>query len=247
MGGAWSDGRRKACSEAWVEYAGGFYDSLNDRNARLRPPAKHADHSRPMREASRDFEAFREAAKTVRDRLRPCPRMSRMSYRVRVLDDAAMIEDNLPHTLDDTVMLPRRDFLSRSKDDRVELLLHEIVHVYQRKHPIETHRLLTELMGYRVIGTLSAHPDYDRVRRNPDVNDVLYANARGEYALPIVKPDAASLRDTVYVPYDAATHQPIQRTDARYPRDEHPFEHMAYRISDMLVGRRLPTKWRAYL
>ena len=49
---------------AWVEHAGRFYDSLNPRNARLRPRAKHVDHSRPMREGA-DFEAFREADVTV--------------------------------------------------------------------------------------------------------------------------------------------------------------------------------------
>ena len=231
---------------AWVEHAGRFYDSLNPRNARLRPRAKHVDHSRPMREGA-DFEAFREADEAARVRLRTCARMRRLAYRVRVLDDDVMIEGNLPHTLGDTVMLPRRDFLSRSKDDRVELLLHEIVHVYQRMHPIETHRLVTELMGYRVIGTLSAHPDYDRVRRNPDINDVLYANAREEYVLPVLKPDAASVRDTIFVPYDARTHKPIRRADAEVPRDEHPFERMAYRISDMLVHDRLPARWRGLL
>lgn len=245
MGLAWST---MGPDDAWVAYADEFYDSLNETNRAVRPVARHTGHSREIRS-----DEFAEVFAKVRELIRECPRLRRMHFKVLFLDDAAEIEGNMPHTFGDAVMLPTRYFKRLPFDDQVELLIHEMVHVYQRKFPIECHRLLTSVMGYTVIGTLSTHPDYDRVRRNPDLNDVLYANKRHEYALSIVSPNATSVRDAQLVRYDARTHKPNPTSDAHFGGEagkagkEHPYEHMAYSVADMLTHGRLPAKWRARL
>lgn len=120
-------------------------------------------------------------------------------------------EEGLPHTREDII------FLSPSvlKGDIVSILIHEKVHVYQRKYLKEFRNSLIA-NGYTIV---DERINYPLARSNPDLDKYVYANKNGNIMIMLYtnnKPD--SITDVV-------------------KRDgyEHPFEEIAYEIGDKFV------------
>lgn len=81
------------------------------------------------------------------------------------------IENGWPHTLGDVIVLSRKFFEDIPESKRVEILLHEKIHVYQRQHPIATNNLIKN-WGMQPIDTIAKYP---LARNNPDINNFVYA------------------------------------------------------------------------
>jgi hypothetical protein len=120
-------------------------------------------------------------------------------------------ENGLPHTRQDTIFLfPAH--LELEDDALLELLLHEWVHLYQRKNLAEVQERLYE-KGYQ---RWRERRGYPRIRANPDVDSYIYVNPLGEVMVSVYSSDRpVSIGDVV----------------SANALGEHPFEEMAYQVA----------------
>lgn len=156
---------------------------------------------------------------------RACARFSRFSalpWRFAKFVGAD-VENDYPHTIGDIVFLPDDFFVAHTDAKQRETILHEKVHVFQRRHTLETNILILECWGYELHDLKS---NYRLVRNNPDTNGIIYARGGGA--------GACFQRYNNEKPTDLGD---SARTDAC--RDggethEHPYEKMAYAIADLV-------------
>ena len=99
-------------------------------------------------------------------------------FDIQFFNDEA-IENGYPHTMKTTIMLPVRYYFNMTQQkQRVILLLHEFMHIYQRSHPFEFNHLLIHTLGLTVDNFTDAY--YKDTRRlNPDINALLYDGGYG--------------------------------------------------------------------
>ena len=97
--------------------------------------------------------------------------------------------------------------------------------MYQRRYPIPFHKYLFEVNDLKMVRLTSAHPDFLSVRRNPDVNDVIYSSGEGKFSLPLLKNEARSLVDVRTGHY--GSDGVLSRVSPATPSAEHPFEAVA--------------------
>jgi hypothetical protein len=120
-------------------------------------------------------------------------------------------EAGMPHTRMDTIFLASKGVIRGSHAQLVETLVHEKLHLFQRANPDKMIHLLARA-GY-TRWKLRAHEP--RIRANPDLDPYIYIDPATE------KPMAAY--------YTSDTPYSISDIDVA-PRDEHPFERMAYEL-----------------
>jgi len=83
-------------------------------------------------------------------------------------------EDGLPHTRLNIIMLPT-SLLKASKDELVETLLHEKVHIYQKAYPDDVRHYLQNIVRLRPRSKRS------RIRANPDTDGWIYRDSDRVY------------------------------------------------------------------
>jgi hypothetical protein len=81
------------------------------------------------------------------------------------------IELGYPHTLEDTIVLSPK-FLETPEDQMMITLLHEKMHIYQRKYPLETEELILNVLEYKIKSVNSNILELSR--NNPDINNLNY-------------------------------------------------------------------------
>ncbi len=122
----------------------------------------------------------------------------------------ARYEDEYPHTRGDVIFLSP-NVLTKTDLQLQSTLLHEQIHVYQKKHPQDV-RAFLELMGYQEVGRRSMDP---LLRANPDLDGIVYQDRQGNISgLQYRSKTPASIDDVV--------------GDAQ---NEHPLEQIAYIVS----------------
>lgn len=122
-------------------------------------------------------------------------------------------ENGLPHTIEDTIMMPIDMVDQSTPRELCRLLKHEQVHIYQRRYPAEVRRFLRQ-HGFR---RWKRHTRRDGMRANPDTDGWLYERRGERFGFPY----RARVRSL----------QSVHRVPGRsHPRFEHPFEWMAYLI-----------------
>ena len=103
--------------------------------------------------------------------------LDEVQIHIRFFDDSdedAVIESGMPHTIRNTICLPIHEYTLLSKEERIKLLLHESIHIYQRNYPFEFNKFLAEEFDLSVNNlTESLHSNS---RYNPDINGVIYAD-----------------------------------------------------------------------
>lgn len=129
------------------------------------------------------------------------------------------LENGFPHTHGDIIVLPQW-FLK--KQPNMKTLLHEKIHIYQRKYPFETHRLLCDIWGFVPVGISYSQ---DQLRANPDTNQLIYTY-QGKPLQATYKNEATEIGDVLY-----------NHSKFEIPADQrdHPFEVMACVLSDVLL------------
>lgn len=81
------------------------------------------------------------------------------------------IELGYPHTIEDIIVLSPK-FLETPEDQMMITLLHEKIHIYQRKYPLETEELILNVLEYKI---KSVNSDIlELARNNPDINNLNY-------------------------------------------------------------------------
>lgn len=119
-------------------------------------------------------------------------------------------EEGLPHTRKDTIFL-YPSHLEMAEERLVNLLVHEWVHLYQRKNLVKVQEgLMRE--GYKVWRKRKGYP---RIRANPDVDEYIYIHPSGQVMLYVYNKDYPNSINDIMAPNGL---------------EEHPFEEMAYRL-----------------
>lgn len=124
-----------------------------------------------------------------------------------VFTDGDVYEGGYPHTRLDIIFMNDK-VINMSERKLSALFVHELVHIYQRQHPIAVSRSL-HAHGYLPLRKIVLE---DNIRSNPDTNKLLYADASGKLAAEIYR-----------------SHNPWSIADVI---GEHPYETMAYDIQN---------------
>lgn len=118
-------------------------------------------------------------------------------------------ENGFPHTRGDIIIIPFDRILKSSEKDLCKLLIHEKIHVYQRKYSSEFQSKI-QTYGFFIVGKRDQDP------ANPDLDSNRYNHKKiGEF-------------------YSYYANNPKSFSDIKYVRgsssSEHPFEYIAYNI-----------------
>lgn len=138
------------------------------------------------------------------------PKIAALPWKFAVTRDMDY-EDGIPHTRGNVIFLGD-DALASADSALTKTLVHEQVHVFQKKHP-EVIAEYIKTGGYRPIGKRPS----GLVRANPDLTDVIYSDARGT-------PNVAL--------YKSAQPRFISDIVGITPEEEGPEERMAYEIAN---------------
>lgn len=94
--------------------------------------------------------------------------IDKISWNIAFIKDE-VLENAFPHTRDDIIFLSSLD-LNKSNNYMIETLIHEFIHIYQRKFPEIMENYLKDY-GYKFIRTSTYK---DNVRSNPDIDNKIY-------------------------------------------------------------------------
>jgi len=203
-----------------------------------------------------------EDVKIIDSKLRAYDILYKMHWKIAILQDN--VEQNFPHTHNDVIFLPS-SYIQSNVSNRIDTLLHEKLHIFQRKYPIQTQILFTK---YWNIIPYSLRSFEVPKRSNPDINHIVYAffsPVKNEYIYNISEYNENALRindaqtkeysasnlpfnidddrlanmEELYIYYDLMHNNAIRQT-------EHPNETMACLITDIVLNNNYhgPTiKW----
>jgi len=130
-------------------------------------------------------------------------------------------EDGLPHTVKDTIIVPK-EFIQRLGDNELSsLFIHEKIHIYQ-KHNKD---IIDRYNSQNRVKKLRQRHKEDLIRANPDIDDWVYEKESGEkYGAFYRSNTPQSIRD-VYMG--------IAGKASGNQKNEHPFEEMAIKIEEI--------------
>ena len=145
-------------------------------------------------------------------------------------DNGGKYEDGLSHTRKNIIFLSQ-DVLNYSEDEIIKLLIHEKIHIYQRYNEASFKTIIYN-MGYAE-STDSQEISQDKlkyVRSNPDVNNKIYKNLHtGELMICLYSSDKPkNINDIIIENYAM----------------EHPYEKIAYEISEHIYNIHKIEKYR---
>lgn len=144
-------------------------------------------------------------------------KFNNLSWKIGVLKGNDY-EGGLPHTRSDTIILNTEQIKYYSSTKLKKTLLHEQVHIYQKKYEEDVKKYL-ELNGFKKV---KKRNKFDNIRANPDLDDFIYMDKdyntyRGNYNL-----NPISIEDVTYSPGNTQEY-------------EHPFEKMAINLEKNII------------
>ena len=154
-------------------------------------------------------------------------------------DNGEKYEDGLPHTRKNIIFLSQ-DVLNYSEDEIIKLLIHEKIHIYQRQNDALFKTIIYN-MGYVEISasptsltsptsTTVSQDKLKYVRSNPDVNNKIYKNVHtGELMICLYSSDKPKRINDIIIQNYAM---------------EHPYEKIAYEISEHIYNIHKIEKYR---
>lgn len=160
---------------------------------------------------------MRRLVKNADELLKPFTNINAVPWRFVKL--CCIMEGGFPHTQLTYIFVEQSFFLTKhwKEADQITTLIHEKIHVFQRLFPLQTHMLVQRAWGYRACGLLKSKPD---ARNNPDLNGLMFCHG-GEPS---------------YMAYGKDTPVHLNDCDVSGPdAHEHPFERMAYEISEHIT------------
>jgi hypothetical protein len=128
-----------------------------------------------------------------------------------------LYEEGYPHTRNNIIIIPL--YLLNSKNQLVNTLIHEKIHVYQKTYPEDIEKYL-EANGFKKY-KLRNNNEMDNIRSNPDMDQWIYKNNKDEIMLAEYMDDPKSIMDVKIIPDNNS-------------KFEHPFEFMAYDITNKI-------------
>lgn len=119
--------------------------------------------------------------------------------------DGKIYEQGLPHTREHIIFLTPETVSP-------DILLHEWIHLYQRKHKTQVQSYLKQ-QGYNPWRLRAGYP---RIRANPDLDEYIYMHPNKEWMLYVYDENPKNINDILRAPIGH--------------RHEHPYEEAAYEI-----------------
>ena len=126
-------------------------------------------------------------------------------------------EDGLPHTRYNVILLSEKT-LKNDDNSLMGTLIHEKVHIYQKKYPEDVDKFCEEMK----IRRLRRREVGDKIRANPDIDNYVYITGDGEEMKTVYKDNPSGLEDTETYPKNKQ-------------ESEHPNEKMAIMIEEMII------------
>jgi hypothetical protein len=150
------------------------------------------------------------------------------------------IENGFPFTIGNIIYISD-EFLNRTKKYKLETIIHEKLHLYQRIYPKETQKLYDTLEFHKI------ELKKDALRRhNPDLDnyDYEYRGIRTYNKFNNTEPASLSDSNNVYLPYIKNI---VNKMIKKKYNNEHPNEIFANIISRQIVKNKLENKFNRYL
>jgi hypothetical protein len=124
-------------------------------------------------------------------------------------------EYGLPHTRNFIILIP--EYILGNSNSLIRILIHEKIHIYQKMYPDDIKLWLKDngFVKFRIKNKK------DDTRANPDIDNYLYKNSKGEIMMSKYNELPFTINDVKYYP----------KNDYKY---EHPFEYMAYTLEDII-------------
>ena len=193
-----------------------YHKSLNQSNLDTRvtllDPNMHIVHISP-KQKSHMLVLLNSTVKMIKK----YPVLLYDSWKMLFFHEKYKIENNYPHTIGDVILLPYpKFFTSYNLSKQFDVLLHERIHVVQRKRPDMMRRVSTKHYGLTILGTCAQYSDPNELQ-NPDVDDYVYADADGR------------LPKQTLIPPELAAH-PLEHVNVPVHK-MHPYERMAYELT----------------
>lgn len=170
------------------------------------------------------------------------------------------IEEGMPHTHTDIIFLSNSFFRKNNDESKMITLIHEKIHVYQRKNKQKTEELYREF-NFNKVENNKYKQNINLRRTNPDLDSFDY-NYNGQIFFSEYKDDAKSLRDveTKFLSVDKKSNtddgnddqnnndrKEIENLAAKGLQNEHPNEIFASIISEKIVKGELNKKLTNYV
>jgi hypothetical protein len=139
------------------------------------------------------------------------------------------LENGFPHTHGTSIFIP--EHMLKNKSITLKTMVHEFVHVYQRTNPVKTHNLLSHWGYTPVCHVAQFRKNNYLLRANPDLNDLIYMDKEGNIEfMKFTSCTPSSILDVTNVKIGG------EHSTVRDSIHEHPFEYMAYTLSEILMG-----------
>lgn len=151
--------------------------------------------------------------------LSPYVNIYRMEWKIARVNG---VEEGYPHTIGDTIFVSDA-FFDEPPRSMVATMIHEKIHVFQKKFVLETNILVQKAWGYKMFGLRSNIPN---ARNNPDLNGVIYGKTSGVCQVYTTETPTSLKQSKVM----------CSGANADCEDYEHPLERMAYELSEILVG-----------
>lgn len=175
-------------------------------------------------------DAKRNAHEAVAEAKRACAAadyrgLARMPWRICPSD--ATVENGYPHTVGDVMIIPL-ERIRRGGESLAKLLVHEAVHVAQRRDPEGAYGLVVDKWGFRALSRdeTARVTQLGEARVNPDTDGRIYRLGT-EICHPVFTEDPESLADIELRP--SAGHARFRGAAQNH---EHPFEIMAETVAE---------------
>ena len=215
-----------ASNEKYIDYTSNVYLSReetaniikNDSDKYIRNLSKYDLYARDVSTSEEYIYKIIEGCLNFSEKqvikLNNCSKIARKFFDNKYIWKFALIEDvyeeGFPHTRMDIIFLSPK-IINYPDDDLIRILIHESIHIYQRYNITEINKYLKD-NKYTVSRRRDSEP---LMRANPDLDEYIYKDRDGEEML-----------------YKYKSSMPQGINDIVPNKNEHPFEKMAYEISE---------------
>lgn len=169
-------------------------------------------------------------------------RLYSLPWKIKFFNNKYNIENNYPHTHGDTIFFPNLYF-TLPQSERINLLIHEKIHIYQRYYPIPYHKILLNHYNLKVKQLLFTHEDFENVRQNPDNNLLIYTDDN-EYILPVFMDNPSSIADVKHKVYNKHNNN---TSYSELNKNEHPNETFAYYLTNAILKNEIPNYIKSFI
>jgi hypothetical protein len=126
-------------------------------------------------------------------------------------------EGGFPHTREDVIIIPKNLINS---SNLMSILIHEKIHIYQKKYPEE----IKLYLNYYNFKHVDFRENYQNSRANPDINNLIYMDENDNIMCCLYNDNPKNIMDVTFYPIN----------NDKY---EHPLEYMAYTLQDEIMNK----------